>query len=145
MGERFAANRVGCLRRYRKIARYKRSEDKREGDLVTIAKAAEILGIAPSTVHRWLADGFIAGEQPTFGAPWHIRMNDELRSRFVEEPPAGFVVMQEATRILGVSRQTVLQRVKHGKLEAVHICRGKRKGLRVKVLDDQPTLFNQSS
>jgi predicted site-specific integrase-resolvase len=53
--------------------------------------------------------------------------------------------MQEATRILGVSRQTVLQRVKHGKLEAVHICRGKRKGLRIKVLDDQPTLFKQSS
>jgi DNA invertase Pin-like site-specific DNA recombinase len=145
MGERFTANRVGNLRRYRKIARYQQSEDKREGDLVTVTKAAEILGIAPSTVHRWLADGFIAGEQPTFGAPWHIRMNDELRSRFVGEAPAGFVVMQEATRILGVSRQTVLQRVKHGKLEAVHICRGRRKGLRIKVLDDQPTLFSQSS
>ena len=144
-GERFTANRVGGLRRYRKIVRYKPSENKREGDLVTVKKAAEILGIAPSTVHRWLADGFIAGEQPTFGAPWHIRMNDELRSRFVEEPPAGFVVMQEATRILGVSRQTVLQRVKHGKLDAVHICRGKRKGLRIQVLDGQPTLFNQSS
>jgi DNA invertase Pin-like site-specific DNA recombinase len=145
MGERFTATRVGNLRRYRKIARYKRSENKREGDLVTVKKSAEILGIAPSTVHRWLADGFIAGEQPTFGAPWRIRMNDELRSRFVEEAPAGFVTMQEATRILGVSRQTVLQRVKLGKLEAVHICQGKRKGLRIKVLDDQSTLFSQSS
>lgn len=145
MGERFTANRVGNLRRYRKIARYKRSEKKREDDLVTVTKAAEILGIAPSTVHRWLADGFIAGEQPTFGAPWRIRMNDELRSRFVEEPPAGFVTMQEATRILGVSRQTVLQRVKLGRLDAVHICRGKRKGLRIKVLNDQSTLFSQSS
>jgi DNA invertase Pin-like site-specific DNA recombinase len=145
MGERFTANRVGSLRRYRKIARYQRSEDKREGDLVTVTKAAEILGIAPSTVHRWLADGFIAGEQATFGAPWRIRMNDELRSRFVEEAPAGFVTMQEATRILGVSRQTGLHRVKLGKLEAVPICRGRRKGLRIKVLDDQSTLFNQSS
>ena len=144
-GERFTANRVGNLRRYRKIARHKRSKNKCEGDLVTITKAAEILGVAPSTVHRWLGDGFIAGEQPTFGAPWRIIMNDELRSRFVEEPPAGFVVMQEATRILGVSRQTVLQRVKQGKLEAVHICRGRRKGLRINVLDDQPTLFSQSS
>ncbi len=144
-GERFTANRVGNLRRYRKILRYKQSENKREGDLVTVTKAAETLGIAPSTVHRWLADGFIAGEQLTLGAPWRIRMNDELRSRFVEEPPAGFVTMQEATRILGVSRQTVLQRVKLGKLEAVHICRGKRKGLRIKALDDQPILFNQSS
>jgi DNA invertase Pin-like site-specific DNA recombinase/uncharacterized protein YndB with AHSA1/START domain len=145
MGERFTANRVGNLRRYRKITRYQRSEDKREGDLVTVTKAAEILGIAPSTVHRWLDDGFIAGEQPTFGAPWRIRMNNELRSRFVEEAPAGFVTMQEATRILGVSRQTVLHRVKLGKLDAVHICRGRRKGLRIKVLNDQSTLFNQSS
>ena len=144
-GERFTANRVGSLRRYRKIACYKQSENNREGDLVTVTKAAEILGIAPSTVHRWLADGFIAGEQLTPGAPWRIRMNDELRSRFVEESPAGFVTMQEATRTLGVSRQTVLQRVKLGKLEAVHICRGKRKGLRIQALDDKSTLFSQSS
>lgn len=144
-GERFTANRVGSLRRYRSIARFKRSEDDQEGDLMTIAKAAEVLGIAPSTVHRWLADGFIAGEQLTPGAPWRIRMNNELRSRFVEEPPDGFVPMQEATRILGVTRQTVLQRVKVGKLEAVHICVGKRKGLRIKVIDNQPTLFSQPS
>jgi len=144
-GERFNANRVGNLRRYRKIERCKQSKNKSEGELVTVAKAADILGIAPSTIHRWLIDGFITGEQLTPGAPWRIRMNDELRSRFVEEPPTGFVTMQEATRMLGVSRQTVLQRVKLGKLEAVHICRGKRKGLRIKVLDNKPTLFNQFS
>ena len=112
---------------------------------MTIAKAADILGIAPSTIHRWLIDGFIIGEQLTPGAPWRIRMNDELRSKFVEKSPADFVTMQEATRMLGISRQTVLQRVKLGKLEAVHICRGKRKGLRIKALDDKPTLFNQFS
>ena len=122
-----------------------KSNKPNEGDLVTVTKAAEILGMAPSTIHRWLNDGFIAGEQLTPGAPWRIRINDELRSHFVEEPPAGFVTMQEATRILGVSRQTVLQRVKLGKLKAVHVCRGKRKGLRINVIDNQPTLFNLSS
>lgn len=145
MGERFNANRVGNLRRYRKIARCKQSENKSEGELVTVAKAADILGMAPSTIHRWLIDGFITGEQLTPGAPWRIRMNDELKSKFVEKAPAGFVTMQEATHMLGVSRQAVLQRVKLGKLEAVHICRGKRKGLRIKVLDDKPTLFSQLS
>jgi predicted site-specific integrase-resolvase len=53
--------------------------------------------------------------------------------------------MIEATRILGVSRQTVLQRVKLGQLEAVHIRCGRRKGLRIQALDAQPTLFTQSS
>ena len=72
-------------------------------------------------------------------------MNDELKSKFVVKSPADFVTMQQATRMLGVSRQTVLQRVKLGKLEAVHICRGKRKGLRIKVLDDKPALFDQFS
>ena len=144
-GQRFTANHVGNLRRYRKIARYEPSSTNCQGDLVTVQKAAEILGLAPSTVHRWLAEGFIAGEQLTPGAPWRIRINDELRSRFVETTPAGFVTMQEATRILDVSRQTVLQRVKLGQLEAVHIRSGRRKGLRIMAIDAQPTLFTQSS
>ncbi len=144
-GQRFTANHVSSLRRYRKIPRYDPSTANQEGDLVTIQKAAEILGLAPSTIHRWLAEGFIAGEQLTPGAPWRIRANDDLRSRFVEAAPPGFVPMIEATRILGVSRQTVLQRVKLGQLEAVHIRCGRRKGLRIKVIDTQPMLFTQTS
>ncbi|MCG8425443.1 MAG: hypothetical protein MJE77_46795 [Proteobacteria bacterium] len=34
-----------------------------------LVRAAKILDVAPSTVHRWLNDGFIAGEQLTPGAP----------------------------------------------------------------------------
>lgn len=105
-------------------------------------KAAGLFGVAPSTVHRWLVDGFIAGEQLTPGAPWRIRFTDELRARFVEKAPSGYVPMQDATRLLGVSRQTVLQRVKRGELKAVHVCRGKRKGLRIKVIDSNPLLFD---
>ena len=144
-GQRFTANHVSSLRRYRKIPRYEPSNANQEGELVTVQKAAEIFGLAPSTIHRWLTEGFIAGEQLTPGAPWRIRVNDELRSRFVETAPAGFVPMIEATRILGVSRQTVLQHVKLGQLKAVHIRCGRRKGLRIQVLDAQPTLFIQSS
>ena len=49
--------------------------------------------------------------------------------------------MLEATLKLGVSRQTVLQRVKRGELEALIVTRGRRKGLRIKVVDDHPSLF----
>ena len=89
------------------------------------------LGLAPSTLHRWLNDGFIAGEQITPGAPWRIRVNGELRSRFVENPPDGYVKMFRAMKLLGVSRQTILQRVKRGELKAVHVYRGRSKGLRI--------------
>lgn len=144
-GERFSANQVGSLRRYRHIARFEPPVQPPQGELVTIAGAAEILQVAPSTIHRWLTDGFIAGEQITPGAPWNIRMTDELRARFVEEAPEGYVAMLEATLLLGVSRQTVLQRVKRGELAAVHVIRGRRKGIRIRIVDDHPDLFTQSS
>ena len=142
-GERFTANQVGSLRRYRNIARYEPPAEPPAGQVVPIRQAAQILGINTSTVHRWLNDGFIAGEQITPGAPWQIRITDELRARFVEQAPPDYLPMLEATMKLRVSRQTVLQRVKRGELEAVLLTRGRRKGLRIKIVDDQPGLFHE--
>jgi DNA invertase Pin-like site-specific DNA recombinase len=65
MGERFTANQVGSLRRYRNIPRFQPPAEPPNGDLVTIRKAAQILGMNTSSIHRWLADGFMAGEQVT--------------------------------------------------------------------------------
>ncbi len=144
-GERFTAGHVGNLRRYREIARFQPQTDSPEGEPVTIKRAAEILGVASSTIHRWLNEGVIAGEQLTPGAPWRIRVTDELRARFVEQAPPHYVSMLEATRKLGVSRQTVLQRVKRGELHAVHVRCGRRKGLRIRVVEAQPKLFQQNS
>ena len=53
--------------------------------------------------------------------------------------------MLEATIKLGVSRQTVLQRVKRGELQALLVTRGRRKGLRIKVVDNHPNLFERIS
>ncbi len=143
--ERFTASHVGNLRRYWKIPCFKPPAEPPLGEPVTVQEAAHILDIAPSTLHRWLNDGFVAGEQVTPGAPWRIRITEELKARFVEQAPAGYIPMREATKRLGVSRQTVLQRVKRGELEAVHVRRGKQKGLRIKVINDIPDLFNRSS
>lgn len=144
-GERFTANQVGSLRRYRNIPRFQPSAEPPTGELVSIRKAALILGMNTSSIHRWLADGFIAGEQVTPGAPWQIRITDELRARIVQHAPPEYLPMLETTMKLGVSRQTVLQRVKRGELEAVLVRQGRRKGLRIKVVDQQPALFEQLS
>lgn len=140
-GERFTANQVGSLRRYRGIPRFQRPATPADGELVTIRKAAQILGMNTSSIHRWLADGFIAGEQVTPGAPWQIRINNELRSRIVQQAPPEYVPMIVATAKLGVSRQTVLQRVKRGELKAVLVRQGRHKGLRIRVIEQQPLLF----
>ncbi len=141
-GLRFTASRVSSLRRHWKIPCHQTPVEPPEGKLATVAETAEILGMAASTVHRWLSDGFIAGEQLTPGAPWRIRINDDLRSKFVEAAPKGWLPMLEAAQALGVSRQTVLQRVKRGELQAVHLRTGRRKGLRINVLEAQTALFD---
>ena len=140
-GHRFNANRVGSLRRSWKIPCYDPKTANTDGDLVNVRQAADILDVATSTVHRWLNDGFIDGEQITPGAPWRIRITDAFRPKFMEQAPPGYVPMLEAMSVLGVSRQTVLQRVKRGELNAIHIRAGRKKALRIKVIDDQPGLF----
>src|SRR5438045_3334904 len=69
-------------------------------------KAAQILGMNTSSIHRWLADGFIAGEQVTPGAPWQIRITDELRASIVQQAPPEYLPMLEATLKLGVGNST---------------------------------------
>lgn len=144
-GARFTAVNVSGLRQYWKLPRWERRATPLDGDVMTVRDAAKVLGVAPSTLHRHLNDGIIVGEQLTPGAPWRIRITDEVRARYVEEAPEGYVPIVDAMRTLGVSRQTVLQRVKRGRLQALHVRRGKRKGLRIKVLDAQSTLFDATS
>jgi DNA invertase Pin-like site-specific DNA recombinase len=141
-GQRFTATIVSGLRGYRHIPRYQPSAERSSGEVVTVTRAAKILGVAQSTMLRWLLDGFIAGEQLTPGAPWRIRLTEELRAKFVENAPPGWLPMQDATKVLGVSRQTVLQRVKRGELRAVLIYRGRRKGLRIELPGPTQDLFS---
>jgi excisionase family DNA binding protein len=104
-----------------------------DGDVVTIDQAAAELGVSTFTIRRWLRDGLLPGEQTTAGAPWRIRLDDEVRARFVPEVPDGFVPLAEAARLLGCARQTVLHKVQRAELRAIHITQGRRKGLRIEV------------
>jgi DNA invertase Pin-like site-specific DNA recombinase len=132
-GLSFTANRVSSLRTHWQILCFEPSEHIPDGECMTIEQAARALNLAPSTLHRQLNAGFIAGEQVTPGAPWRIRVDEELRSRFVENAPDGYVKMFKAMKLLGISRQAVLQRVKRGELKAVHVYRGRAKGLRIQI------------
>jgi len=141
-GHRFDAGRTGNLRRHWDIPCFVPKEIIGEGELLSIRQAAPVLGVAPSTLHRLLNDGIIPGEQVTPGAPWRIRLTDDMGARFSDDAGQDFVPMNEAMRLLGVTRQTVLHRVKRGELEAVHVTRGRQKGIRIKVLDQQSELFD---
>jgi DNA invertase Pin-like site-specific DNA recombinase len=142
-GLSFTASRVQSLRHHHKIPCYQPSDKphKQEGELLNVSAAAKVLGIAPSTLLRWLNDGFVAGEQLTPSAPWRIRLTDELRSMLVTDAPEGWLALHHASRALGISRQTVLHKVQHGELRAVLTRTGRRKGLRIQVPTPQDTLF----
>ena len=140
-GMSFTASRVQSLRHHWKIPCYQAGAGPQEGELLTVADAAAELGLAPSTFHRWLNDGFIAGEQLTPAAPWRIRLTPEIRALFVDDAPDGWLAMLEATLTYGLSRQTIMQRVKDGRLRAVHVRTGRRKGLRIEPPKPQDGLF----
>jgi DNA invertase Pin-like site-specific DNA recombinase len=115
-----------------------------KADLVTIQQAAAELGVTVFTIRRWLQQGLLPGEQTTPNAPWRIRLTDEVRARFVADVPNGFVALNDAARLLGCARQTVLHKVQRGELRAIHVTQGQRKGLRIEIPDAQlDRLINQ--
>ena len=106
-----------------------------DSELLTIQQAADELGVSMFTIRRWLRDGLLPGEQTTPGAPWRIRLSQEIRARFVPDVPDGYVPLAEAARLLGCARQTVLHKVQRGELRAIHVTNGRRTGLRIEVSD----------
>ena len=143
-GLRFTKQRVAQLRKAHGIPAHAPdpAAASADGELVGVRQAAAELDVTPATVYRWLRDGYITGEQPTLGAPWRIRLCPDLRAKVAEDAPDGWLSLDDAARALGVVRQTVLHRVQRGELAAVHVRRGKRKGLRIQVKPEHAGLFD---
>jgi hypothetical protein len=108
--------------------------------VVTISRAEQMLGVSRVTLYRWLREGFLTGEQMTPGAPWQIRIDQALRDKIRPEVPDGWLPLDAAAKALGLARQTVLHKVQRGELRAVHVNRGRRKGLRIQVKPEQAGL-----
>ena len=63
-------------------------------------------GPSSQSIHGWLAEGFLAGEQDTTGGPWRVRLDAAMRDRIVSDRP---------------------------ELDAVHVNRGRRVGLAIRI------------
>ncbi|MGV7852220.1 helix-turn-helix domain-containing protein, partial [Mycobacterium kansasii] len=75
----FTRDRVGSLRRKHRIAGPSEPVGPIDEDvhMVSIAEAQTLLGTSRATLYRWLASGFIRGEQHGPGGPWRIRIDAE--------------------------------------------------------------------
>lgn len=135
-GLTFTKSRVARLRVENKIPAYQPESVTPADDdvlMVGIAHAEQILGVSKVTIYRWLREGFIAGTQVIPGGPWRIRIDDKMRAKVVGKAPEGWVGLDQAAELLGVVRQTVLDRIKRGELKAVYVNRGRRRGLAIEV------------
>lgn len=137
----FTAGRVQSLRHHWNIACHQPDNTTTGDQPLTIADAAAHLHLPPPTLHRWVTEGFVTGEQLTPGAPWRIRLTDRVRALFVDEAPQGWLAMLEATLAHGLSRKAIMERIARGDLRAVHLRTGRRKGLRIQPPTPQQTLF----
>ena len=150
-GLSFTRERVNALRQSRAIPAAVQPSSRSTRDdavIMSLTEARRALGVSAATLYRWLRDGFIAGFQLTPGGPWHIRVDDELRAKIVPELPPGWVGLKDAAAILGVACQTVLDRVKRGELQAIHVNRGRRSGLAIEIPNTEQhsgRLFNEGA
>ena len=137
----FTAGRVQTLRHHWNIPCHQSSDTPTGDQPLTIVDAAAELKLPPPTLHRWITEGFITGEQITPGAPWRIRLTDQVRALFVDEAPDGWLAMLEATLAHGLSRKTIMKNIKTGDLQAVYVRTGRRKGLRIEPPAPEQALF----
>ena len=113
-----------------------------DATVVSITEAGRQLGVSTATIYRWLRDGFVTGEQLTPGAPWQVRIDQQLRNKVRPQAPDGWLPLGQAAARLGLARQTVLNKVQRSELNAIYLTRGRRKGLRIQVGCGQAGLFD---
>ena len=81
--------------------------------MYTAQQAAELLDVSRCTVIRWVEVGLLRGSHLTDGAPWHIQVTEEDINRLKStEVGKDWLPLKGAALALGVSQQTVLQKLK---------------------------------
>jgi transposase-like protein len=132
-GLTFTKLRVQTLRQRFEIARGAGVRESGE-PAYTAEEAARELGVSSQTLHDWLRAGLLRGKQPTPGAPWRIPLDEQTRRRLAgADAPPDWVDLEEATRRLGISKQSVVNWIKTGKLQAVRVTQGRRQGWRIRI------------
>lgn len=132
----FATHHVSNLRNSHSIAKGPRVPV-RGKDVYSAEQAAELFGVTRSTVIRWVEVGLLPGSQLTYGAPWRIQVTEQdMRKLKPTEVGEEWLTLKKAATVLGVSQQTVLQKLKSGQLEGVRVRTGRRSAWRIHVLTD---------
>jgi len=142
-GNTFTARRVATLRLRLGIPSPKVTTpvDTSDASWMDVPLAARALGVSVDTIRRWAREGFLEARQVMPQAPWRIHITDDVRQRVVPDAPAGWLGLADTAKALGRSKQTILHWVQSGRLQAVQVTSGKRKGLRIELEKKPVGLF----
>lgn len=129
----FTAAHVRSLRCNYQIPCYHDSALTDDGPTYTVEQTARLFNVSTPTVYSWLKLGLLSGKQITAAAPWFIRVTEEDRERLTPNVPADWLSLKRAAAELGVSKQTILNWVKAGKIPHAYAIKGRQSGLRIDV------------
>ena len=138
-GLAFSAELVRALRQRHDIPAHvpDNGDDGHPPKLLSVGEAAHTFGVHEATLYRWIHAGVVPVAQPDVGgAPLRVPMTEELRARLCETSPEGFVPVAVAMTRLGVSRQSIWNRIKSAELASCHVTHGKARGLYVRLPDE---------
>ena len=91
-------------------------------DVYIPEEAAELFQVSRVTVMRWVEVGLVRGPQVRSGAPWRIRVREEdLKKLKPGDVGEDWLPLKGAALALGVSRQTILKKLKSGQLDGVRV------------------------
>ena len=107
---------------------FERGTDVPDDELLNVRRAAAELGLPRRPFTACSMTESLPVSNSHLAHHGAFDLTDARLARFNGEAGEDFLPMQEAMRVLKVSRQTVLQRVKRNELEAVHVVRGQQKG-----------------
>ena len=140
----FTASRVAGIRERAHIpAGPRHATDSDTG--VSIHDAARQLGVCTQTIRRWVREGLLPAEQTAPHAPWRIKLTHDIRRRFIPEVPDGYVRLADAAARTGVARQTILNQVRRGDRDAIHVTQGQRGGLRIQLHPHEQGLLHDAT
>jgi excisionase family DNA binding protein len=133
-GLAFTAYRVSNMRHVHGIEIATGGKRLQGDDVYTAKEAASLLGVDRGTVIRWVQTGLLRGSQFTGAAPWRVQVTEQDRRRLTAaDAPAGWLPLKGAAYVLGVSQQTVLQRLKVGEFNGVRVRVGRRSAWRIQI------------
>ena len=123
------------------MARATPIENRPNGLYLTLTEAQRELSVSRASLHRWLTTGFIAGHQDQTGR-WQVNLDDDLKAKIASELPQGWARIPQAARAMGVSTQTIRDRITRGELEVIQVRRGRQLAQAVRLPHGTTGLFD---